>query len=190
MKARVINRKQFLKGNIAGERAVRPPWSIEESHFTEVCTRCFKCAEACSSHLIVKGAGGFPEMSFLRQGCDYCQDCVQACTDNALLRLTKDNHQLPWHQRIVINDQCFATKGILCRSCGEVCEVDAIEFKLLVGGMSQISTDTTACNGCGECVHICPAQAIEIQKIDLEGLVDIDSARHIPVSENPGGETP
>ncbi|RDH81112.1 MAG: ferredoxin-type protein NapF [endosymbiont of Galathealinum brachiosum] len=187
LKTQAINRKQFLQGKLKGEQAIRPPWSIGEAHFTETCTRCFKCAEACPSQLIVKGSSGFPEMSFLRQGCDYCEACVQSCPENALL-LTQDNQQSPWQQHIVINEQCFASRGIVCRSCGEVCEADAIEFKLLVGGNSQININESVCDGCGECVHVCPAHAIEVQKINLESRSGMNPVGRIPVSENPGGD--
>ncbi len=164
MKTQAINRKQFLQGQFKGESPIRPPWSIEESFFSNACTRCFKCAESCPSNLIVKGAGGFPEMSFLRQGCDFCEACVQACPESAMA-LTQHNQVFPWPQRAAINDQCFSAKGIVCRSCGEVCEVSAIEFKLMVGGLSEVNISTEMCNGCGECIHVCPAQAIKIQKI-------------------------
>lgn len=163
MKAQAINRKQFMEGKFKGELALRPPWSIEESSFTDACTRCYKCAEACPSNLIIKGSSGFPEMCFLQQGCDYCEACVQACPES-VLSLSYPNQKNPWQQYAVINEQCFASKGIVCRSCGEICEVFAIEFKLAVGGSSQLNINTAACNGCGECVHVCPAQAIKIRK--------------------------
>ena len=182
MKAQLISRKQFLQGNIRGELAIRPPWAIEESHFIEECTRCFQCAEACPSHLIVKGAGGFPVMSFIRQGCDYCEACVKVCPESALFQ-TKNNHSSPWYQLAVINEQCFANSGIVCRSCGEVCESRAIEFKLAVGGNSQVDINAATCDGCGECVHVCPAQAIKIQKVNLENQFSVNQ-----VGENPCGE--
>jgi len=182
LKAQVINRKQFLQGNIRGELAIRPPWAIEESHFIEECTRCFQCAEACPSHLIVKGAGGFPVMSFLRQGCDYCEACVKACPESALFQ-TKSSHTPPWYQLAVINEQCFANRGVVCRSCGEVCESRAIEFKIAVGGNSQVDINAATCDGCGECVHVCPAQAIKIQKVNLENQFSVNQ-----VGENPCGE--
>ena len=163
MKAQSINRKQFLQGNFKGEQVIRPPWSVDESRFTQTCTRCFKCAEVCPSHLIVKGSSGFPEISFLRQGCDYCEACVKACPEEALV-LNPETQRQPWLQEVVINEQCFATQGITCRSCGEICEVEVIEFTLAVGGRSQVNINNAACNGCGECVHVCPADAIQIRK--------------------------
>jgi len=177
-----INRKQFLQGNASSDQDVRPPWSIEESRFTEVCTRCFRCAEACPSHLIVKGSRGFPQMSFLRQGCDYCEACVQACPESAL-SLTQKNHHTPWNQQAVISEQCFSAKGVVCRSCADVCESRAIDFKLKVGGLSLININAAACDGCGECVHVCPAHAIEIQKSTKKNKLGAVSDAHNPVSE-------
>ena len=187
MKAQALNRKQFLQGKFKGEQAVRPPWSKEEDIFIDKCTRCYKCAESCSSNLIVKGAGGFPEMSFLRQGCDYCEACVQACPESAL-SLTEENHFYPWSQKALITKQCFAAQGISCRSCGEVCETDAIEIEIKVGGISELTVNTAVCNGCGECIHVCPAHAIEIQKINILNPSDIKSEGNYPVSKIPCGE--
>lgn len=159
METRTINRKQFIRGQF-GQLTIRPPWSIDEVFFAEICSQCFDCARACPSHLIVKGVGGYPEMSFLRQGCDFCEACVSACPEKSL-SLEIDPC---WQQVADISNNCFASRGIICRSCGEVCETEAIKFKLTVAGVSQININTTVCNGCGECVHVCPAHAIKIQK--------------------------
>lgn len=169
MKTQLLNRKDFVRAQFKGELPIRPPWSIEESRFTEVCTRCFVCAESCPSQLIVKGRGGFPEMSFTRNGCDYCEACVKSCPENALiLGAQSENKSSAWQQIAVISDKCFSAQGIVCRACGEICESRAIEFKLAVGGISLINLNMSACDGCGECVHVCPAHAIEIKKTNIE----------------------
>ncbi|MCW8934427.1 MAG: ferredoxin-type protein NapF [Gammaproteobacteria bacterium] len=187
MKTQGLNRKQFLQGQFKGELALRPPWSKEEATFIDTCTRCFKCAESCTSNLIVKGSGGFPEMSFLRQGCDYCEACVQSCPESAL-SLTHENHFYPWSQKAFINQQCFAAQGITCRSCGEVCETDAIEIEIKLGGVSELRINAAACNGCGECLHVCPAHAIEIQKKNILSQSEKCTDDVYPVSKIPCGE--
>lgn len=169
MKTQLLDRNHFVRGQFKGEQAIRPPWSIEESQFTESCTRCYKCAESCPSHLIVKGSGGFPEMSFVRHGCDYCEACVKACPEDAL-KITALKSEPAWQQRAVISDECFSRRATVCRSCGEVCESRAIEFKLAVGGVSLVNLNAAACDGCGECVHVCPAHAITIQKSNSENV--------------------
>ena len=181
LKAQLLNRKDFVRAQFKGELPIRPPWSIEESRFTEMCTRCYVCAESCPSQLIVKGRGGFPEMSFTRHGCDYCEACVKSCPENALTlhqQATLITEQQPenklsaWQQTAVISEKCFSTQGIVCRACGEICESRAIEFKLAVGGISLINLNIAACDGCGECVHVCPAHAIKINKLNTETIME------------------
>ena len=157
-----INRKQFLRGNFKRELALRPPWSLPEEQFTDRCTRCGDCISSCPYNLIVKGSAGFPEMNFQQQGCDYCEACVEACQTQAL-QIKHQASAFPSGQTAVISEQCFAQRGIVCRSCGEACEYEAIEFKLAVGGVSHLQLNTLLCDGCGECVHTCPANAIQIQ---------------------------
>ncbi len=160
LKSQAVSRNSFIRGR-QFSTVIRPPWAIDEDQFTEICTRCFECAKACPAHLIIKGTGGFPEISFSRHGCDYCEACVVACPETAL-----DLAQpTAWDQQAVINESCFSRRGVVCRSCGEVCEASAIYFKPALGGVSQIQLNASACNGCGECVHVCPAHAIKIQKI-------------------------
>ncbi len=163
MKTQALSRHSFLRGSYQPDAVIRPPWAVEESLFTDACTRCFACAKACPSHLIVKGQGGYPEVSFSRHGCDYCEACVRACEDSALI-LNEENQHQPWYQHAIINKDCFSRRGVICRSCGDVCETRAIRFKPALAGRSKISLDESACNGCGECVHVCPAHAIEIKR--------------------------
>ena len=42
-------------------------------------------------------------------------------------------------------------------------EIQAIKFKQVVGGVTHVLMNSENCNGCGECVSICPANAITIQ---------------------------
>lgn len=160
MKSQAISRHSFIRG-YQDASVIRPPWAIDEQKFTDLCTRCFECAKACPDHLIVKGVGGFPEISFSRHGCDYCEACARACPES-VLDLTQ---LIPWNQKAIISEDCFSKRGVVCRSCGDACETVAIRFKPMLGGVSQVQLDTSACNGCGECVHVCPAHAITIQKI-------------------------
>ncbi len=164
MNTQAISRQHFLHGKTAVNSIIRPPWSIDEQLFTDKCTQCFECARACPSHLIVKGTGGYPEVSFKRHGCDYCEACVRACPES-VLQITPENQTYAWSQIADIGDECFIRRGVVCRSCGEICETRAITFKPVPGGLSQINLNIASCNGCGECVHVCPAHAIEIKKI-------------------------
>ncbi len=168
MKTQTINRRQLLRGQFDGQSVIRPPWAVNELMFTENCTRCYECANACHSNLIVKGGGGFPEITFNRQGCDFCEACVRACPED-ILYIDKLNQHTAWQHTAVISDECFSARGIVCRSCGEICESRAIQFKPGIAGRTQVNLDTAVCNGCGECVHVCPAGAIKISKDSAMG---------------------
>ena len=162
-----MNRLQFLRGNYRSEPPLRPPWSQTEQLFTELCDRCDECIEACPSKVIRRGEAGFPTMDFSRGGCDFCQQCAQACPVGAI-QINHDNVSSPWSAMAEITSRCFSERGVVCRSCGEVCEMRAIRFRLAVGGVALIELNQRDCNGCGECVSICPAAAIQVKSIPVK----------------------
>jgi ferredoxin-type protein NapF len=63
-----------------------------------------------------------------------------------------------------IKPNCLTHQGIFCHTCGEVCEPDAISFVPVVGRVPTPGVDEDACTGCGECVGICPADAIALKQ--------------------------
>lgn len=65
--------------------------------------------------------------------------------------------------RIAISSDCLAFNHIACRSCQDICESRAIRFQLQIGKPALPSIDDDACHRCGECVPICPSQAIKIE---------------------------
>lgn len=160
-----LNRMQFLRGDFKGELPFRPPWSKYEDEFTEFCTRCDDCITACPQHILVRGMAGFPEVRFTKSGCDYCQACAKVCITSAI-EISPGNVTSPWNITAMFKDNCLSERGVVCRSCGEACEPRAIRFKLAVGGVALIEFDNTACNGCGECVSVCPVAAIEMQHVE------------------------
>lgn len=154
-----LNRMQFLRGRFSGKPVLRPPWAVEESLFTDLCERCDACIKVCHVNIIHRGAAGYPEINFSHSGCDFCRACAQACPSGAIV---KDSDH-PWSVQAEFKSSCFAERGVICRSCSDVCEHSAIRFRMRVGGSSSIEFNAAACTGCGECVALCPAQAIEIR---------------------------
>lgn len=155
-------RRQFLRGDLKLRREpVRPPWALPEGRFTAVCTRCNDCVEACDERLITVGSGGFPQVDFQSGGCTFCGDCVAACKPKALAGETQ-NPAAAWTLIPEVNAQCLAANGVVCRTCGDLCEARAIRFRLEVGGRASPRIDQDRCTGCGFCIEPCPVQAIRM----------------------------
>jgi ferredoxin-type protein NapF len=46
--------------------------------------------------------------------------------------------------------------------CGEACDAGAIRFPPRLGGVAAPVVDTTRCTGCGDCLPLCPPQALRL----------------------------
>ncbi len=157
-----ISRIDFLRGSLKGHRqAVRPPWSVGERTFTEICDGCGDCKSACRQSIVVMGRGRYPEVDFQRGVCTLCGDCTKACPTGALSQV-KMSLEPPWALAPRIDDRCLARHQVVCRTCADRCGPRAITFKLTIGGVAQPQIDDFACTGCGECVSSCPRQAIDL----------------------------
>ncbi len=155
-----LSRRQFLRGDIRGSRtALRPPWALGEDVFTARCTRCDDCVRACPTEVIRRGSGGYPEMDFTAGTCTFCRDCVAVCTAGAFATGAAGSFAAFPH-RAVVAANCLAANAVVCRACGDHCETGAIRFRLAPAGRSFAQVDASRCNGCGDCVRVCPVQAI------------------------------
>lgn len=154
-----LTKRNLIFARRSSTAAFRPPWSIAEVDFIERCTRCGACSKECPSNVIRMADGGFPELDFSHAGCDFCEVCVAVCQPQAL----KLNGSAAINLTAQIGDSCFSERGVICRSCGEVCYMGAIRFKPALGGITRVLLNSNQCNGCGECVHICPAQSITMK---------------------------
>lgn len=153
-------KRSLLRGRISTRSLThRMPWKVAD--FTDRCQRCGDCLAACAEKVIVEGDGGFPTVDFHRGGCTLCADCVTACRHGALLRVAD---QSAWSLIATIDATCLSARGIACRSCGEACELQAIRFRLVVGGKAIPELDSSICNGCGSCVSTCPVKAIHMEE--------------------------
>ncbi len=110
----------------------------------------------------MRGSGGYPEIRFEEEGCDFCGDCLGSCSKGAL-DAPYPAPSLAWKWKAVIDPGCLSMRGIVCRACGDACDVDAITFNLKVGGKADPEVDTESCNGCGECLALCPEQIISLE---------------------------
>jgi len=138
---------------------VHLPWVKSDIVFTDDCTRCDKCIQACDTHIIVKGDGGFPEVNFSIDECTFCKQCIDACPEP----LFTSTENAPWSITASIEKHCMAYQGIWCQSCKDACDPQAISFTMSIGNAPQPVIDINACTGCGACVSPCPSDAILVK---------------------------
>ena len=179
-----LGRRSLFKGKYKPAAAMLlPPWSIDQADFIDLCTRCGDCVAECPENVLMPGSGGFPTTNFKQNECTFCGDCVNACPTGALTRTTTphqttgtdgsqchESKDIPWHQAPNISDQCLAQKGVVCRSCGDACEPEAIVFNWGnpengTRGVATPSVNNDLCSGCGACISICPNNALTMQSL-------------------------
>ncbi len=137
----------------------RPPWSLNETAFTDGCTRCQACVDACPTGVVIAGGGNYPMVDFSRGECTFCYDCASACPQP----LFAPQETTPWQLIAAINDSCLAHQQVMCRSCQDSCEVNAIQFRLQAGQVARPELNSQCCTGCGACVSACPVSALSIR---------------------------
>ncbi len=152
-----LTRRGFLRVG-AGDHGLvlRPPWAQPEPLFQSLCSRCGTCLAACPKRIIVRGDGTYPVVDFKRDGCTFCEKCVDACTEGALSKAVDP----PWSLTVTIGAACLDRQGVACRACADFCEPNAIRFKPMTGGRTEVRIETGACTGCGACVSRCPVRVI------------------------------
>lgn len=60
-----------------------------------------------------------------------------------------------------VAEDCLALRAVACDLCRDSCEANAMRFSPRVGEPAQPRI-TAECTGCGDCVALCPAQALSL----------------------------
>ncbi len=84
--------------------------------------------------------------------------CVLVCEQPIFRSLEEE----PWAHKVEITTQCLTENRVECRSCQDSCPMNAIRFRLQLGGVAKPILDLESCNGCGACLSVCPTKAIKI----------------------------
>ena len=160
------SRRRLLRGEVKAVKPLRLPWTISESVFTEKCTQCHLCIEACETKIITQDKEGFPTIDFETGECTFCTACHEVCEQPLFFhRLSSGKYRFkPWSFELAITDLCLAKHDVFCQSCMDVCGVDAIHFGFgSVENRRRISQPEMMaddCTQCGACITTCPQTAI------------------------------
>jgi ferredoxin-type protein NapF len=63
-----------------------------------------------------------------------------------------------------IDRTCLTRQGESCSDCDDLCETGAIRFKSVAGGAAMPEIVEDACTGCGDCLGVCPVDAIDLKE--------------------------
>ena len=152
-----LSRRNLLRGRSApATLPLRPPGAIPESLFTDKCTSCGECISVCPQEIVFKGSGGYPEINFRKGECTFCVRCIDICPEDVLLHAI----QPPWRLELRLENSCLAKRQVVCQTCGDACEVEAVRFRPRRGSVAVPHIDQEVCTGCGACIAACPENAL------------------------------
>jgi ferredoxin-type protein NapF len=162
-----LTRRNFFRGRKKSTpAAIRLPWVIDEKSFIDGCTQCGDCIPSCDENIIIKGDGGFPQIDFSQGECSFCQKCIDVC-EQPLFVDDRVESKSAWSLDIKIKNNCLAMNQVVCQSCQDSCETQAISFKYIQSSIPLPQIELEKCNGCGACVAICPQTSIELTPKEL-----------------------
>ncbi len=156
------------RGTPSPKRLLRPPGALDEEAFLARCTLCDDCLHACPRHAIRRAGPeygarneGTPTIVPFEQPCWLCPElpCIDACEPGALAPLARpDDARMGWIR--ILEERCFSVTMSYCDTCVDRCPVDPKPIAVESGSLPTV--DASRCAGCGVCVWLCPATAIEL----------------------------
>jgi polyferredoxin/formate hydrogenlyase subunit 6/NADH:ubiquinone oxidoreductase subunit I len=167
---------------ISDPRLIRPPGSLPEESFLELCQRCGLCMKVCPTNVInptlaEAGMAGFwtPHLIMTQGYCEYtCSLCSSVCPTGAIREMgvkEKINQPVKIGSAYIDRGRCLPWSGNApCIVCQEVCPtspkaiyvrndmVTAPAGKKLDVQLPYV--DLQKCIGCGICENKCPVRGL------------------------------
>jgi ferredoxin-type protein NapF len=153
-----ISRRDLLRGRTQPQPApFRPPWTDDHA-VRDRCTGCGDCVAACPED-VLRMDRGYPAVALGAGKCTFCGACAEACPAGVFGR----ERVPPWPVRASVSDACLLAAGIACQLCTDACPEQALRMDLSQRPVGRIEVRASACTGCGACLGICPAGAIQLE---------------------------
>ena len=166
--------------------AIRPPGALDEPQFLGACIRCGLCVRDCPydtlslARLSDEAATGTPYFTARDVPCEMCEDipCVQACPTGALDHELTDIDDARMGLAVLIDEEnCLNFQGLRCDVCYRICPAinKAISLEMQHNARSGKhalfipTVHADACTGCGDCLGVCPVDAIDLKERQPEG---------------------
>jgi MauM/NapG family ferredoxin protein len=157
---------------------LRPPGSVPEQDFRDICSRCGECVSVCPAQCIkidhsgAKGHG-VPYIEPDVMPCVVCDSlaCTDHCPSGAILPLGRDD--IDMGTAIWDEHTCLRSNGEQCQICVDQCPYGAEAIR--VDGQ-LIHVIEEGCTGCGVCQHYCPTnpKSIVVQPVSARPEIPSD----------------
>jgi len=152
------------KPNTNPQFPIQPPWSCDSEKFQSLCDGCGDCIAACENSILALNKNGYPQVDFTHGSCNFCGACAESCPQGAL---NYEPSLPPWDLHVQINSKCLTKNNVICSSCVEQCDKEAIEIPRIIEQEKAPRVLTDLCDGCGACLKVCPVHAIDIRQSEI-----------------------
>lgn len=184
----------------ATAKPVRPPGSVPEEKFLQLCVRCGECFKACPNNVLQpigfdQGLDALwtPQVVADWAGCEpTCNNCGQVCPTGAIRALPPEEKRAARIALAVVNERtCLPYAGREdCRMCVDECAAagyEAIEFIRVGGELDEDGAPVEGsgylapvvlaekCVGCGLCQMRCHSINVKSKKLLNQSAIRMEA---------------